>query len=281
MHDLKNISLPQSTSEITLGRWIDFTDSEGSTAIDAQLKEATELKGKRKDVRLTSIFVEQAYNTLAFFNGMPVEVLHKGVTVEGATELYTPFSKMVHTMQKVDIGLWKLPAPVLSPQSDITFGQFIDSKIITQALNQQSQSKWRLLQYVCAIYLLRPDEKYNESFADDTSARFTYMSQLTLDKAITVMLFYEELNAFIEENFSLFHATGEKSGHHMKQHFEQWGWVNFLKSIAKTKIFDIPDSGMNSIDCARQTKLFEVLIYASEDKDYNVAYNRDMKESFT
>lgn len=56
---------------------------------------------------------------------------------------------------------------------------------------------------------------------------------------------------------------------------EQWGWVSFLKEIAKTKVFDLPGSGMNSIDCAKASRLYDVLIFASEDKLFNEAQNLD------
>jgi len=45
--------------------------------------------------------------------------------------------------------------------------------------------------------------------------------------------------------------------------------VNFLKSIAATKVFDIAGSGKNSIQCAREARLFDVLVYASEEKELN------------
>lgn len=64
----------------------------------------------------------------------------------------------------------------------------------------------------------------------------------------------------------------------MKDHFSKWGWVNFLKSIASTKVFDIQGSGMNSIESARKAKAFDVLIYASEDKAYNEAQAIDFEE---
>jgi hypothetical protein len=51
--------------------------------------------------------------------------------------------------------------------------------------------------------------------------------------------------------------------------------VNFLKSISKTKVFDIANSGLNSIDCARRASAFDVLVYASEEKDYNDAQAMD------
>ena len=54
-----------------------------------------------------------------------------------------------------------------------------------------------------------------------------------------------------------------------------YGWINFLKSIAATKVFDIPGSGKNSIQCAREAKCFDVLIWASEEKSFNEAQALD------
>jgi hypothetical protein len=56
---------------------------------------------------------------------------------------------------------------------------------------------------------------------------------------------------------------------------EQWGWTNFLKEISKTKVFDMPGTGMNSIECAKASKAFDVLIFASEEKQFNEAQNLD------
>jgi hypothetical protein len=44
-----------------------------------------------------------------------------------------------------------------------------------------------------------------------------------------------------------------------------------LKTIAATKAFDVDGSGMNSIECARQSPAFDVLIWASEDKERSEA----------
>lgn len=40
-------------------------------------------------------------------------------------------------------------------------------------------------------------------------------------------------------------------------------------------MFDIPGGGKNSIDCARESPLFDVLIYASEEKNFNEAQALD------
>lgn len=44
-----------------------------------------------------------------------------------------------------------------------------------------------------------------------------------------------------------------------------WGWVNLLKEVAITKVFDVAGKG-NSIDCARDAKCFDVLMLVSEDR---------------
>ncbi len=51
----------------------------------------------------------------------------------------------------------------------------------------------------------------------------------------------------------------------MALHFETWGWISFLSTIAETKIFDI--SGLDSIESAKRAKLYNVLVFASEKKD--------------
>lgn len=54
-----------------------------------------------------------------------------------------------------------------------------------------------------------------------------------------------------------------------------YGWINFLKSIAATKVFDIAGGGKNSIQNAREANVFDVLIYASEEKSLNEAQALD------
>jgi hypothetical protein len=57
---------------------------------------------------------------------------------------------------------------------------------------------------------------------------------------------------------------------------ETWGWTNLLKEIAKTKVFDM--AGMNSIEAARLSPAFDVLVFASEEKMFNEAQNLEMEQ---
>lgn len=59
--------------------------------------------------------------------------------------------------------------------------------------------------------------------------------------------------------------------------FEEYGWENFLASVAETKIFDIPGSGMDSIECAKVAKAYKVLSYSSQKKELAIAENEAYK----
>lgn len=56
---------------------------------------------------------------------------------------------------------------------------------------------------------------------------------------------------------------------------KHFGWMNFLKSVAMTKIFDKP--GLNSLESVRKSYCFDVLAFASEDKLDNESQILDME----
>jgi len=277
---------PSCLSDITLGQWIRFTNS--CKEYDEALAEIHQLPdGAKKSIKLTNDQVARAYAALAFFTGITLKAVQRHICIDDALHYYNErlinlFEDVAPVKFPVDIlgASWCIPKDNLTPSSTITFGEFIDSKVIAQAAAHDKQSKWELLQYICAIFLRQPGEAYDEAFVDEDSDRFILMAQLPMSVAMSVMAFFEELNKNIEESFSVFHESDQKEGKAMKEHFKQWGWVNFLKSIAKTKVFDIPNSGMNSIDCARKAKCYEVLIYASEERDYNLAMSVDMEAMY-
>lgn len=56
----------------------------------------------------------------------------------------------------------------------------------------------------------------------------------------------------------------------LKQHFADWEWVNLLSFIAESGVFNRAN-GKTAIYNAKAANLFEVLIYASEKKEYERA----------
>ena len=154
----------------------------------------------------------------------------------------------------------------------ITAGQFIDDKIITSSMSDSNV--WQQLKYIIAIYCT---DKYDPYDCLETSDMFKSIGCYKMDVCVQYMKWYECYNAYLHNNYSLFMDSGEEEQPNMKAHMKRWGWVNFLKNLAKTKVFDIQGSRMNSIDCVRATLLDDVLTWASEEKDSNIASMRDME----
>lgn len=55
-------------------------------------------------------------------------------------------------------------------------------------------------------------------------------------------------------------------------YYDEWGWIDFLIEVSRTKMFDIPASNLNSIECAKITGAYDVLIYASSERDKGIAF---------
>ena len=254
-------------SAINLLQWIEYTHCvEG---IEAKIKELNELPPSAlKTIRLTGARVDLAIQTTKSICGMTEQEL-------GDYDILT-------ILQEYDQFIESLsqPQPLVEGEvtrmEDITFGQFIDAKMLTQGVMSAGKNKWELLQYVIAIFASGP---YKDEFTNESSEQFIQAGEFTLDFAIAIMQWFEQLNETIHSSYTLFQDDGEPEKENMKEHMRRWGWVNFLKSIAKTKVFDIAGSGMNSIDCARAAKMTEVLTWASEEKDYNIAVGRDFEDS--
>lgn len=286
MQQPPTIALPTSLAEITLGRWIAFmaeVGAEHDTALQA-LQDDKTIKDSRKTVLLSRWVVDRAYAVAAWWHDITPLQARNDYNVDEVMQVYND-SVFAHEWVNSPTFFsdkWRLPDAVLSPASPLTFGQFIDSKVLVQAAATEGQSKWELLPYLCAIYLHQADEQYSDKFVQDGSDRLAEMLDLPMSTAWAVMCFFDELNTFISEHFSVFADSGQDGlgSAHMAKHMEQWGWVNFLKTIAKTKVYDIAGSMLNSIDCARKALLYEVLIDASEERDHNLALSRDMENMY-
>jgi len=55
------------------------------------------------------------------------------------------------------------------------------------------------------------------------------------------------------------------------QYYEDYGWIDFLSEMAKTKMFDTPNSRLDSIECTKKALAFKVLTYASSENEKNKA----------
>lgn len=242
---------------------------------------AGEDSDQRKQILLTRVFIAKAkiaYTYILQQSASEVDSLD----VDFLFSWYTSFLESFElTLQ----GRWwleaKLPEPELTHMTPVTFGQFIDAKMIVDAGVKDGKDRWQAVQYLVAIFCIGK-RKYDYNWTNELSPHFIRSGKVTGRAAILVSRWWDQLNKHINDNYTVFQDSGDirENSENIDEHMKRWGWVNFLKGIAKTKAFDISGSGMNSIDCVRETKASEILVWASEEKDQNVATNRDMKESY-
>ena len=247
---------PAQLTDISLEQWIAYTNK--LSTFDEQLNAIQALQdGKRKEILLTKNHVDKAFESAIHFE-LPGELF-----VDEILKSYNAFCSLFND------SLSEIHMPDIS---EIKFGQFIDSKLIIQ--NGLNRSKWELMRYIISIFYY----EYRPENTDENSSEFLRAGMMSMNDVLSISAWFDNLNNHIIENYSIFQDSGEDEGAHMKKHMERWGWINFLKSIAKTKVFDIPGSGMNSIDCVKAATLQDVLVYASEEKEYNIALLRDMNK---
>lgn len=272
---------------ITIAQAIEFHQEfgqsiQGRVAIIEQMQE-----GEDKEFETLSFEIDHAYDMISFFTGANVDQLKEDMPVvdaiaDYATKLQPLFIDEASSFKTVDYlnENWQLPNVELKPDSVMTFGEFIDSKVIVQSVIDAEGCKWEMLLYVAAIFFRKEHEQYSENFLYDNSERLKELSELPLSIAAGIGQWFNDFSNYLEEFFPVFAESKLKSSPHLKLHMNDWGWVNFLKSIAATKVFDIANSGMNSIDCVRRAKAYEVLVLASEEKQYNEAYSLDMEAAY-
>lgn len=59
----------------------------------------------------------------------------------------------------------------------------------------------------------------------------------------------------------------------MNDHFKEWGWIEFLDSVAQAPEFLKSGSGLTGIECAKIAKAYDVLYWASMKRDYKIAFD--------
>ncbi len=284
----REVNLPISHQEVTIGQVIDFDDQYGRE-FKERFQKISEIEDDfEMEVELASYNFDLAMTLFAFFAGATVEAVKESRQyVDEIFKIGNDILKpLIYEHPTVDDqqrlfewngDIWALPEPLLIHGSPMTFGEFIDAKQLIKDQIEVGVDKLEYLPKICAIFLRRQDEAYAESFLYENSHRLQLMHSLPMDIAAAVSVFFDKLNEFIAESFPVFGPSRVKSsGRNMKDHFNRWGWINFLKSIAQTKVFDMP--GINSIESARRSKLFDILVYASEEKEFGEAQALDMQE---
>jgi hypothetical protein len=82
----------------------------------------------------------------------------------------------------------------------------------------------------------------------------------------------------MEKQFTIFAKDGGgDTKEPLRKFYEEWGWIDFLINVAESNIFIKSGSGLTGLECAKIAKAYEVLVWASKQKEYNLAYSESLK----
>lgn len=196
------VTIPSTLAEFTLGQRIAFQQQHGNL-LDDMAKSIGEMEDSiDKEFEVMQYGIEKVLRTMSFFTNLDIEILRHSESFNNITNIYYASAALLFeeeenmTLQQEFIWkgeTWKLHAPELKQGSDITAGELIDAKQMLQDMDKLSKSKWEAMLPLCAIFLRKEGEAYQESFLYDGSERLTLMQDLPMDIVLQVGFFFQAL----------------------------------------------------------------------------------------
>lgn len=191
-------NIPTSLSQITLQQRIDFQNIHGNE-LDEMAKSIVEMKDEtEKELETIQFQLEKMYRSISFFADVAIEALKEYENVDQIANIYySTLSVLFEDESKMELKreyvwnneVWILHEPELKGNSNMTFGEFIDSKQIIRDMVELGKGRWEHLLPLCAIYLRKKDEPYDEQFIQEGSERIELFKSLPLDIALAVGFF--------------------------------------------------------------------------------------------
>lgn len=214
------VTIPSSLSDFTLGQRIDFYNEYGRD-LDEMAKAIIEMEeGVEKELEITHFQFEKMFRTFAFFANCTVDALRDSNLIdEIATIYHASLSVLFEDEQALEPAAqfvwkgetWELHPPELKHGDKMTFGELIDSKQIVKDMVAVSKGKWELMLPICAIYLRKKGEEYDESFLYQGSERIELMRELPMDIALQVGFFLSgSMNIYLN-SFPSFNQAKQKA----------------------------------------------------------------------
>lgn len=194
----KKYEYPNSLSKVTLGQRIDFQNKYGN-AHEKRIENVSKIEdAETRELELADINVQYFVESFSFFTGIPLESVKAEFdlgqimnVVQANAVLLTGEEKELETLSEYEFNdeTFVIEAPELSPQHKMTFNEFLLSKELTRQLQQLGKGKMDALLYLCAIYLRKKGEPFDESLVAPESERMELFKSLPLDVAFGVGFF--------------------------------------------------------------------------------------------
>lgn len=192
--------IPSSLSEITLKQKIDFQIAHGNE-LDAMSKSIQEIEDEDdKELEQLQFNIISIFRTLSFFLPFDIESLKQTEHVQSLVNIYTNSIALLNQQEKYIEenpvyeftwlnDEWELHTPELNQGDKMTFGELIDAKQIVQDMLNAGKNRWECMLSLCAIFLRKKNEPYEDRFVYPNSERLKLMEQLPMDIALQVGFF--------------------------------------------------------------------------------------------
>lgn len=198
----KEVIIPSSLSEFTLGQRIDFHNQHGRL-LDEMLESIQQMEDEYfRELELIQWRMELMYRTFAFFTGTTVEALKESAFVDEISRIYhASLAVLLEEEENVELQQqffwkdeeWQLSPPELKQDSPMKFGEVIDAKQIVKDMVELGRGKWEYMLRLCAIFFRKKGEPYDESFVYEDSDRLKLMLELPMNIAMQVGFFLSGL----------------------------------------------------------------------------------------
>lgn len=193
----KEYNFPTSLSKITLRQRIEF-DSLYGKEISEKKESIFKPDGGVIDESEAVLFqLDVACKNFSFFSGISLDEVYK-IPIEQVMNVYhTCFENITKQENELTFSqkhfwndeIWTIETPEINYESKITFNEFVTSKQIVKTMDELGFGQWEVLPSLCAIFLRKEGEAFDEKFLSGQTNRTEMMKDLPLDIALCVAFF--------------------------------------------------------------------------------------------
>lgn len=198
----KEYNFPASLSDISLGQRIEFNNLYGKEMMEKQ-----NTIDSTDEVALVENHLEMACKSFSFFSGIALDEVFKIPMNQVLNVFENCLKSLLEQQEEMELAvelfwndaIWVLVQPELNYQSEMTFNEFLTSKQIVKSMVDMGNGQWEVLPYLCAIFLKKENEAFDESWLAQGNERIELMKSLPLDIALQVGFFLRSsMNLFLK-----------------------------------------------------------------------------------
>lgn len=151
------------------------------------------------EMEATLFQLDIACKNFSFFSGIPLDDVRKLPMDQVLNVYHSCFAEILKEEQEIKLldkyywndELWVLETPEINHESKMSFNEFVTAKQIVKTMHDLGSGQWDSLPSLCAIFLRKENEPFDEKFISGTTNRSKEMLELPLDIALCVAFFLQ------------------------------------------------------------------------------------------